>query len=54
MADEKAAQQAFIKALLEWDYDAMFHKYENGEGVVDELPTIGCSFKSMEVSTLST
>ena len=31
MADERAAQQAFLEALLQWDYEAMFNKYNNNE-----------------------
>ena len=50
MADDKASQQAFVEALLQWDYAAMFEKYETGGGVVDELPTIGKSFASIQVN----
>jgi hypothetical protein len=51
MADENASQQAFIQALLQWDYEAMFDKYESGAGVVDDLPTIGTTFSSIEVGS---
>ena len=49
MADDRAAQQAFIDTLLEWDYAAMFDRYEEGKGVADQLPAIDQSFASVEV-----
>lgn len=53
MVDEKAAQQAFVEALLQWDYDAMFTKFQSNQGVVDNLPTLGLSFASIDVCILS-
>jgi hypothetical protein len=50
--DEKTAQQEFLTALLQWDYGAMFEKYEKGEGLVDVLPRIGHTFSSVEVFLL--
>jgi hypothetical protein len=51
--DEKTAQQQFLTALLQWDYGAMFEKYEKGEGLVDTLPKIGHTFSSVEVLPIS-
>lgn len=47
--DERSAQRAFLQALLQWDYAAMFDKYEKGQGLVDELPKLGRTFSNVEV-----
>lgn len=47
--DERSAQRAFLQALLQWDYEAMFDKFEKGQGLVDELPKLGRTFASVEV-----
>lgn len=45
--------QEFVKVLLQWDYAAMFEKYQTGEGLVDNLPSIPRTFKNIEVFSTS-
>lgn len=41
--------QEFVRALLQWDYAAMFEKYQAGEGLWEDLPHVPKTFKDIEV-----
>jgi hypothetical protein len=49
MGDHHKIHQEFIKVLLQWDYAAMFGKYQEGGGLVDELPDVPKKFSNYEV-----
>ena len=47
MAHQKVVQD-FVKVLLQWDYEDLFSKYSNGEGVVDDLGNVPKKFKDLK------
>ena len=51
MGDQRVVQE-FVKVLLQWDYAAMFEKYQAGEGLMADLPSVPKTFKNIEVLSM--
>lgn len=51
MGDQKVVQD-FIKVLLQWDYEDLFEKFGQGEGIVDELTPVPRKFKDLKVRSV--